>query len=849
MKKLITLLFVALMVVVSWPAEGKHEVTALAAPTSVEAYTDYLERPYQTLPSDFPKIDVLTEANGTGEGYIFASNFNWMDMPNSAPYIMILDDAGEPIFARKIAGGAIDFKPQVNGRLSYFDQNLGHYVILDSTYTQIDTVAAGNGYPTDVHELILTEEGHAILMIYDAQPVDMSQIVPNGNPNAIVIGLVLQELDENDTVIFEWRSWDHFEITDATIDLTTANVDYAHGNSIDVDTDGNWIISSRHMDEVTKISRQTGEIIWRLGGKNNQFAFANEADKFYHQHDARRLANGNLLLFDNGGSGFRLTSRAVEYALDEVNMTAEVVREFTNLPQVFSFAMGTARRLANGNTVVGWGSGYPALTEFDPDGAKVFELAFDAPLVSYRALRAAWEGQPNTAPILLGSSVRGVVQLTVSWNGATNVSEYAVYGGASDNPTTLLKTVPKEGFETTILLENLDEMHYFRVMPLNQVGDPTTFSKVVSVDAYQVFIPAVEQSVAQIAAMATSDPAVYSWVNNGTQHVVYRAQTGDINELWYSESTGWRQKNIGQLTNAPLAAGKPSAYAWEDNESQHVVYRDVQGEIQELWYRANVGWQHKNLSAATAAPLAASDPIAYVWAEDGSQHVIYRGQNGHIYELWKRYASWHVKDLSAETGGALATGTPQAYVWADDSSQHVIYRGDDGQVHELWFKPPTGWVHKAIGAETQAVAALGDPVGLVSEVANEQHIFYRGIDGRMHELWWEFGTWQYRFLGAQHIVVGSLSVVAEQDGMAYSIFYRKTDGNVYRLWFDGLGNSGTALVSGASDSAAVNSNPIAFLAKGAQPAVVYRGGNGQLFCRVLMPDQTWLQTKISQLKP
>lgn len=172
--------------------------------------------------------------------------------------------------------------------------------MLDSTYTRVDTYRAGNGYSTDLHELQLLPNGHALLMIYDPQTVDMSRIVPGGNPAATVVGLVIQELDAQKQVVFEWRSWDHFQITDATAeDLTAAVIDYAHGNALERDADGNILLSSRHMDEITKIDRQTGDIMWRLGGKHNQFTFVNDPQPFVHQHDVRRLPNGNITLFDN----------------------------------------------------------------------------------------------------------------------------------------------------------------------------------------------------------------------------------------------------------------------------------------------------------------------------------------------------------------------------------------------------------------------------------------------------------------------------------------------------------------------------------------------------------------------
>ena len=82
--------------------------------------------------------------------------------------------------------------------------------------------------------------GHALLMSYDKQPVNMSLIVPGGHPNAMVTGLIIQEIDENKNVVFQWRSWDHYLITDAVdVNLTFSTIDYCHGNAIELDNDGN----------------------------------------------------------------------------------------------------------------------------------------------------------------------------------------------------------------------------------------------------------------------------------------------------------------------------------------------------------------------------------------------------------------------------------------------------------------------------------------------------------------------------------------------------------------------------------------------------------------------------------
>jgi hypothetical protein len=47
--------------------------------------------------------------------------------------------------------------------------------------------------------------------------------------------------------------------------------------------------------------------------------------------------------------------------------------------------------------------------------------------------------------------------------------------------------------------------------------------------------------------------------------------------------------------------------------------------------------------------------------------------------------TWNRADLTAATGAADAAGDPAGYTWNIDSTQHVVYRGTDGHIHELWF--------------------------------------------------------------------------------------------------------------------------------------------------------------------
>jgi hypothetical protein len=99
----------------------------------------------------------------------------------------------------------------------------------------------------------------------------------------------------------------------------------------------------------------------------------------------------------------------------------------------------------------------------------------------------------------------------------------------------------------------------------------------------------------------------------------------------------WHHNDLTVAASAPLpgAVSGLSAYAFEDQDTQHIIYVGRDFHINELWWDSN-GWHHNDLTAATGAPLPAVDSItsAYAFEDQGTQHVIYVGQDDHINELW-----------------------------------------------------------------------------------------------------------------------------------------------------------------------------------------------------------------------
>ena len=314
--------------------------------------------------------------------------------------VKILDSLGNEIFSEVWGKKGWDFKVNINNTITFYDRLSKGWFVMDSLQNIIDSVYAKNGYIADNHDFLALENGNYVLFCYDEQPYAMDTVVVGGNPNAVIEGLVIQELDSNHNVIFEWKSWDHFHITDNQYlyPWTNANLPFIHTNSIDIDFDGHFIISNRNLDEVTKINRTNGEIIWRWGGSQNEFVFVNDYP-FTHQHTVRSLGNNRYLMYDNGNFSSQYVgsniSRAVEYVLDTVLMTATKVWEFVHPDSLYTPSIGSAQRLPNGNTLINFGNLQSLnigsiITEVDSSGQIVFQLEYDNGGNLYRAHKFNW---------------------------------------------------------------------------------------------------------------------------------------------------------------------------------------------------------------------------------------------------------------------------------------------------------------------------------------------------------------------------------------------------------------------------------------------------------------------------
>ena len=336
---------------------------------------------------DYPQIVVDVNINPSDD-YLFLGL-----TALGAGHLLILDNNATPVFYKKVEGVIFNFLWQENGELTYNifpDSSFG----LDSSGSFVNKFITPDSIDFNFHELTVLEDGTYYVLGDERVVVDLSHIVPGGRTNATLITQNILHMDAQNNEIWRWRSFDHYDILDAdsAVILTQSVIDWSHCNSIKIDYDGNILLSTRNFNEVTKINRQTGNIIWRFGGERNQFQFINDSRRFARQHDVKRNAAGNLILFDNGVRLEPQYSSLVEYALDEDSLTATLVRRFSRDETVWSRIRGGVQGLPNGNHLISWGeSDEPAVTEINSDNEIVYEISFPNGGHRYRSFRFPWK--------------------------------------------------------------------------------------------------------------------------------------------------------------------------------------------------------------------------------------------------------------------------------------------------------------------------------------------------------------------------------------------------------------------------------------------------------------------------
>ena len=237
-------------------------------------------------------------------------------------FVVAFDRAGEIRWYHRFPGSwPVEAKQQPNGHFTIFvgrsygwQPAAGSYVELTPGGDVVRSFAVTRGYYTDPHELLLSFRDTTVLAAhllgYEIQKFDLSGI--GGSAQAPLAVHIIERRSAAGDLLFRWSAAAVFTTADWPLPNPGA-VDLVHPSSLAISPDGGYVVSFQGMDEITKIDSASGAIVWRLGGRHNQFAIRDDPRQgFLGQHNVQVLANGHLLLLDDHFRGSSQPARAVE---------------------------------------------------------------------------------------------------------------------------------------------------------------------------------------------------------------------------------------------------------------------------------------------------------------------------------------------------------------------------------------------------------------------------------------------------------------------------------------------------------------------------------------------------------
>lgn len=453
-----------------------------------KAGTPFIATATDSLPSDFAPVTILKTDNPAPGVMLFPTSGKGF-----GSYLVMMDTSGQIIKYKKTPASISNFSVQPNGMIAY-NQNIKNFFkawsdariyIADNSLNVIDSITGSNGFTPAPHTSAILPNGHYLYSSYEGHNINMADVVSGGNPNALVAGAVLVEMDIDKNIVFQWRSWDHIPVNETyqpINDFLNVTTLYSNFNSVDVDQNGNFLLSNRLLSEVSKIDRNTGNFIWRLGGKNNEFTFFNEESEnapyyFSLQHDIRLYPNGNITLFDNGDQHPVQASKGLEYKLDGINKTATLVWDYKPETKIFAGSNGSTQRLQNGNYLIGWGNltsdKKRDATEVDSLGNVKFETALPSGVISFKTLKFPYPigaasakvqknevGQDNTYIFEKGDQKTGLTLQCLFLDAFMyNAIEVTKYNYAPVYPRFDMPTPIILPYRFTIRLNNIDSLY------------------------------------------------------------------------------------------------------------------------------------------------------------------------------------------------------------------------------------------------------------------------------------------------------------------------------------------------------------------------------------------------------
>ncbi len=344
---------------------------ASAEPEAIEVVTGIL-------PYAFPPVRVLTSSPSEMEpGVILVPTIRW---PLTGPsdqsgLAFVLNAKGEVIWYYVADHGVTEIRRAQNGNFLYQSGRRGHQYEIDVLGNIVTRWHASGTPKENLHEesiAVATDSFHhdffekpdGNILQLSTELRDMPDWYTSDTDanakreTAKVIGDVLVEHKRTGEIVREWKMFDlldPYRLGYGSLNtgfyaetykgvLEKPAYDWLHTNAVFyLPEEDAAVFSAYNLDLLYKIDLATGKLKWLLGDPEGwaeqwqPYILKPKGDMKWprHQHAIKRTPVGTYLIYDNGTNGARpfnerkqppdVYSRAVEYRVDEANMTVEEV--------------------------------------------------------------------------------------------------------------------------------------------------------------------------------------------------------------------------------------------------------------------------------------------------------------------------------------------------------------------------------------------------------------------------------------------------------------------------------------------------------------------------------------------
>lgn len=297
-------------------------------------------------------------------GYTLLTPINTNENPvNTKSTVYLIDMYGHPVHEWKLSDNAFFSYLNPDGNLFVEAVSPGKKSIPSGGDTGIIKELNWDGEtiweyknPWLHHDFDILPNGNIAVLVWEKIDSHLATRIKGGFSNSTIgpemFSDAILELNRKNETVWQWHASQNLDPAIDYINPGSPRSEWTHANSIKY-LDKNpitqtpaYLVSFRNIDTVVMIDKAQGKIIWRspkkmLGG----------------QHDATYLANGNILIFDNGVPGKippSPGSRVVEINPQKNKVVWEYEGGKSNFQkaQFYSSIVGGAQRLQNGNTLI-----------------------------------------------------------------------------------------------------------------------------------------------------------------------------------------------------------------------------------------------------------------------------------------------------------------------------------------------------------------------------------------------------------------------------------------------------------------------------------------------------------------